>query len=60
MGVDSDSGIDWFLNGVVRDLRNGALIRFWQDVWVGTASLMVVFPRLYAIFEQKGLKSSEG
>jgi len=47
--------VDWFLEGISKRMGNGNSIRFWEDIWLGTCSLRVSFPRLYMISEQKSL-----
>lgn len=42
-GVGQDTGVDWFLDGVVRQVGNEELVRIWHNVWVGEEPLKVVF-----------------
>ncbi|GJZ46363.1 RNA-directed DNA polymerase, eukaryota, reverse transcriptase zinc-binding domain protein [Tanacetum coccineum] len=42
------SGID-LLSYCVRKIGNGALTRFWEDVWCGDKPLKTLFPRIYQL-----------
>lgn len=44
---------DWFREGLVKKLGCGDKTRFWEDIWVGTISLKMLFSRLFLISEQK-------
>jgi hypothetical protein len=43
----------WFSQQVVKVMGNGEHTRFWEDRWVGVASLSELFPRLFSISMQK-------
>jgi hypothetical protein len=51
VGVNLDS--NWFAQGVKKVLGNGNQTAFWSDIWLGSAPLQTVFPRLYSIVIQK-------
>jgi hypothetical protein len=36
-------------------LNNGDNIRFWEDKWLGTATLQYQFPELYSIVHRKNV-----
>jgi hypothetical protein len=44
---------DWFSQQVVKVMGNGEHTRFWEDRWVGDATLSELFPRLFSISMQK-------
>ncbi|PNX73974.1 ribonuclease H, partial [Trifolium pratense] len=48
-----ENNSDWFELGVEKVLGNGNTTSFWNDVWVGTQSLAIAFPRLFSISVQQ-------
>lgn len=43
----------WFSTSMVRVLGNGASTTFWHHAWAGQTPLCIMFPRLYAISQDK-------
>jgi hypothetical protein len=52
-------GSNWFAQGVNKCIGNGNHTNFWSDVWVGSAPLQNVFPRLFSISNQKNCSVAE-
>ena len=46
-------GGGWFRECVSKKLDDGSDTLFWFDKWLGSASLCVRYPRLFALFENK-------
>jgi hypothetical protein len=51
--MGSNLDINWFSQNVLKKVGNGALTSFWKDKWIGDAPLKNLFPRLFAISNQK-------
>lgn len=45
--------MDWFLKQIQFRPGDGSPIRFWKDLWVGSASLEAEFPTLFALARDK-------
>jgi hypothetical protein len=46
-------GKNWFLEALVRKFGNGLSTSFWSIKWIGDAPLVVTFPRLFSLSNQK-------
>lgn len=48
-------GLPCFLSHVKFVVRNGAHIRFWEDIWLGERPLSKVYPRLFHLSRANGV-----
>lgn len=46
-------GSNWFNSEVSRNVGNGRVTRFWNDVWRGNSSFPAKYPRLFSLSNQK-------
>ena len=49
----------WFHKEIKWKIGVGDKIRFWEDSWVNNNSLKSIYPRLYALSVDQGLKVKE-
>ena len=52
-------GVGWFQEQVGWNLGSGDKARFREDVWVGTANLKTLYPRLFSLSLNQGQKVEE-
>ena len=53
------NGEGWFQQVVTWNVRSGDLVRFWEDPWVNNKSLKELYPRLFSISLNQGMKVGE-
>jgi len=46
----------WFQSVIQWKVGSGDKIRFWEDVWLGSNKLSNLFPRLFSLSMDKGVK----
>jgi len=44
---------DWLIDGWKRVIGSSVSILFWEDIWRGSRSFMLTFPRLYRLTPKK-------
>jgi len=54
-----ESSMGWFHKEIKWKIGVGDKIRFWEDSWVNNNSLKSIYPRLYALSVDQGLKVKE-
>ena len=58
MNLEDEDGVGakWLASRVRRKIGNEINISFWKDMWLGEASLYLMFPRLFSLSTQKEAK----
>ena len=52
-------GEGWFQQHIAWKLEGGDKVKFWEDVWIGNNSLQSLYPRLFTLSLNQGLKVNE-
>jgi len=53
------NGEGWFQQAVTWNVRSGDLVHFWEDPWVNNKSLKELYPRLFSLYLNQGMKVGE-
>ncbi|XP_019447318.1 PREDICTED: uncharacterized protein LOC109350542 [Lupinus angustifolius] len=53
VGSSTGEGDGWFVDNIWKEIENDLQTLFWHDVWVGTQSLKVVYPRLFNLAQNQ-------
>ena len=51
--------LSWFQQAITWNVKSGDLVRFWEDPWVNNKSLKELYPRLFSISLNQGMKVGE-
>ena len=52
-------GVGWFQHQLAWRLGSGDKAKFWEDVWIGNSNFKTLYPRLFSLSLNPGLKVNE-